>query len=371
MLQYITSGESHGKYLIAILEGIPSGLSVNTALINKELRRRQEGYGRGPRMDIEKDQVMITSGLIKGKTTGAPIGLMIINKDVTVDSLPQLLRPRPGHADFAGALKYDQGIREVLERSSARETALRVAVGALCKQLLQKFNINIISHVVRIGTVNINHPNLTFEMVKKMIKASRLNCISREVEKRMIKEINQAMKRNDTLGGEFEVFANGVPVGLGSYVHHMRKLDAAIAQGLMSIQAVKAVEFGLGVGYAAASGSRAHDELFYAKGKGYYRKTNNAGGIEGGMSNGSDIIVRATMKPIATLKRPLLSVNMKTKKTDSASFERSDICAVPSCSVIAEGVVAYEITRAFLEKFGGDSLTEITRNYKGYIRQIK
>ena len=371
MEQYINSGESHGKYLIAVLEGMPSGLSVNTAFINQELECRQEGYGRGPRMDIEKDQIIITAGLLKGKTTGAPIGLMIVNKDVTIDLLPQLMRPRPGHADLAGALKYDQGIREVLERSSARETAMRVAVGAVCKQLLQKFDIHIISHVVRIGNVSLKRGDYSYEEVKKMTRGSRVHCISRAVEKKMIAEIDRAVKRSDTVGGEVEIIVTGVPIGLGSYVHHMRKLDALLAQSLMSIQAVKAVQCGLGVDYPTVSGSRAHDELFYSKQKGYYHTTNHAGGIEGGMSNGSDIVVRATMKPIATLKKPLRSVNVKTKKAQLASFERSDVCAVPSCGVIAESAVTFEIMRAFLEKCGGDSLKEITRNYNGYLKQIR
>ncbi|MBU1862158.1 MAG: chorismate synthase [Candidatus Omnitrophica bacterium] len=343
-MEYITCGESHGKQLMAILEGMPSGLRVNTQLLNKELACRQEGYGRGARMNIEKDSISITAGLIKEITTGAPIGLVIPNKDRTIIDLPQLECPRPGHADFAGALKYNQGIREVLERSSARETAVRVAVGGVCKQLLKKFAMGITSHVTQIG------------------KAT--------TKSEMTAEIKKAAAAGDTLGGECELVVKGVPVGLGSYVHYKRKLDATIAQALMSIQAVKVVQFGLGTHYTTIPGSCAHDELFYSKQKGYYRKKNHAGGIEGGMSNGSDIVVRITMKPIATLQKPLPSVNMKTKEGQRASVERSDVCAVQSCGVIGEAVIAFEIAKAFLEKFGGDSITEIERNYKGYLKQI-
>jgi len=370
MINYITAGESHGKYLSAILEGMPSGIRIDTAAINDQLHLRQQGYGRGPRMNIEKDRIVITAGIYKGITTGAPIGLMIVNKDVTIDELPQLQRPRPGHADYSGALKYNQGIREILERASARETALRVAVGSICKQALTFFDIHVTSHVVCVGKVRVKKELLSYKKVKNMTKWSMLNCTSPEDEKKMINEIKKAIKNEDTLGGEFEVVVAGVPVGLGSHVHYGRKLDANIAAALMSMQSIKAVQFGLGCDFASTLGSGAHDELFFTKQQGYYRRTNNAGGIEGGISNGSDIIVRATMKPIATLKKPLKSVDMKTLKSSSASFERSDVCAVTAGSVIGEAVVAYEISKAFLDKFGGDSLAEIKRNFKGYVKQI-
>lgn len=370
MLDYITSGESHNKYMVALLEGFPSGVAISEACINEDLRRRQQGYGRGGRMQIETDTIVLTSGMYKGKSTGSPLGLMIENTDVKLNELPQLTRPRPGHADLVGALKYDQGIRQILERASARETALRVAVGNVCKQFLAEFGIECISHITGIGSAHTKREFSALDAVKKKIKGTKLNCISPTVEKKMIAEIKKATEAGDTVGGEIEFIVSGVPAGLGSFVHHRRKLDAAIAAGLMSVQAIKAVQFGIGTQYGEVFGSVAHDEIFYSKQKGYYRKTNNAGGVEGGMSNGAEIVVRATMKPIATLKQPLQSVDMKTHKPRSANFERSDVCAVTACGVIGEAVLSYEIARAFLEKFGGDSLREIKRNYKGYVKQI-
>ena len=372
MLQYITSGESHGQYLIALLKGMPSGLRLDSDAVNEQLARRQKGYGRGPRMHIETDMIHITSGVYRKKTTGAPIGLMIKNREVNIQNLPQLFRPRPGHADLAGALKYDQGIREVLERSSARETALRVAVGTVARQLLGEFSITLLAHVVRIGSVEAGkNARASFDEIAAKTAGSRLNCVSPAAEKKMITEIEKAVKKGDTLGGKFEVLASGVPLGLGSHTDYDRKLDGKIAQAFMSLQAVKAVEIGMGTGCAEQPGSRVHDEIFYSKEKGYYHATNNAGGIEGGISNGSEIRVTATMKPIATLKRSLRSVDMKTKRAQTASFERSDVCAVSACSVIGEAVLAYVLADAFLEKFGGDSMKEIKRNYKGYIKQIR
>jgi chorismate synthase len=371
MLQFITSGESHGQYLIAILEGLPSGLRINIDAINRDLAHRQKGYGRGARMHIESDMVTITSRLYRKKTTGAPMGLMIQNREVKIFDLPQLLRPRPGHADLTGALKYNQGIREVLERSSARETALRVAIGAVARQLLEAFDISVLSHVIRIGKKEVSgYGKFAFAEIQQKIERSKMNCISLQTEKQMKEEIDKALKKGDTIGGECELIATGVPLGLGSHTHYARKIDARLAAALMSVQAVKAVQFGLGCDYASKFGSQAHDEIFYSKAKGYYRKTNNAGGIEGGMTNGSDIRVRITMKPIATLKKPLRSVDMQTKRPQEASFERSDVCAVPACGVIGEAVMAYEIANAFLDKFGGDSLREIKRNYQGYLKQI-
>ncbi len=370
MLQYITCGESHNRYLAAILEGMPSGLSIDIALIQEELARRQKGYGRGGRMKLEKDEVEIISGVLKGKTTGAPIGFLLANKEVKIDELPELFRPRPGHADLTGSLKYHSSIRPILERSSARETSMRVAMGALTKQLLSLFHVEVASHVTQVGKTVLQDQNkISFERIGKA-RESEMNCVSKDFESAVIREIEIAKKKGDTLGGTFEARVKGVPVGLGSHVHHERKLDGRLAQAILSIQAVKGVEFGLGFGMASRYGSEVHDEIFYSKGRGYFRKTNRAGGIEGGMSNGEEIVVRGVMKPISTLIKPLRSVNMKTKKPEKASYERSDISTLPACSVIAEAVVAYEIARAFLEKFGGDSITEIERNFEGYKKQL-
>ncbi len=371
MLQYITAGESHGAYLSAILEGMPSELPIVHEFINLELSRRQQGYGRGGRQKIEKDEVILTSGIYEGKTTGAPIGFLLQNKDVTIEKLPKLFRPRPGHADLAGSLKYHEGIRQILERASARETVMRVSVGAVSKLFLREFGIEIASHVVQIGSVRLEDEKISFEDVTRKTKDSPVNCVSRKTEKLMVEAIDQATKDLNTLGGVFEVRAKGVPIGLGSHAHYKRKLDARLATGLISLQSVKAVEFGLGFKLAETPGSKAHDEIVYSKEKGYSHLTNRAGGIEGGMSNGEEIVVRATMKPISTLRRPLKSVNMNTKEEEKADFERSDICSVPAGGVIGEAIVAYELADAFLEKFGGDSITETKRNVTGYLKQLK
>jgi chorismate synthase len=369
MLQFLTCGESHGKYLTAILEGMPSGLPIKINLINRELEKRQQGFGRGGRQKIEKDCVELTGGIYKGISTGAPIGFLLQNKDVKIDQMPQLLRPRPGHADLAGALKYHQGVREILERASARETSMRVAIGALCKLLLSEFGIQIAAHVVQIGKVKLDKVP-SFSEIGRNLKGSPVRCVSKKIGQLMVDDIKNAMKNKDTVGGQFEVRAAGVPIGLGSHVHYARKLDAQIACALISMQSVKAVEFGLGVQEAETRGSKAHDEIFYDFKKGFYHKTNRAGGFTGGMTNGSEVSVRVTMKPISTLRRELRSVNMKTKHDEKADFERSDICAVPAGSVIGESIVAFELADAFVEKFGGDSLTEMRRNYKGYLNQI-
>ena len=371
MLQYITCGESHNRYLAAILEGMPSGLGVHIGLIQEELARRQKGYGRGGRMKLERDEVDLISGILHGKTTGAPIGFLLANKEVKINELPELFRPRPGHADLAGSLKYHSGIRAILERASARETSMRVAIGGLTRQLLSAFEIEVASHVTQVGKTTLSHQeNIAFEAIKNA-RQSEMNCLSKEFENAAIREIEIAKKKGDTLGGIFEVRVKGLPVGLGSHVHYARKLDGRLAQAILSIQAVKGVEFGLGFGMASKYGSEVHDEIFYRKDRGYFRKTNRAGGIEGGMSNGEEIVLRGVMKPISTLIKPLRSVNMKTKKAEKASYERSDISTLPACSVIAEAVVAYEIANAFLEKFGGDSRVEIQRNYQGYLKQLE
>ena len=368
-MQFLTCGESHGHYLTAILEGMPSGLKIDLEAINHELWRRQQGFGRGGRQKIEKDQIVLTGGVYKNVTTGAPIGFLLENKDVKINEMPELLRPRPGHADLAGSLKYHEGIREILERASARETAMRVAVGALCKLFLSEFEIEITGHVVQIGKAKLTD-QVSFDKIVKNREGSEVACVSREVENHMIAEIKKAMKNKDTIGGKYEIRARGIPIGLGSHVHYKRKLDGRIAQALMSMQSVKAVEFGLGTAEAETPGSEAHDEIFYDKKTGYYHKTNRAGGITGGMSNGAEILVRATMKPISTLRRELRSVNMKTKREEKADFERSDVCAVPAGSVIGESIVAFELADAAAEKFGGDSMVEMKRNHKGYLSQL-
>ncbi len=371
MLNYITAGESHGRYLTAILEGFPSGLPLDLDFINVELRRRQSGYGRGDRQKIEADCVEITGGMIRKVTTGAPLGFLLTNKDCTIDQMPELHCPRPGHADLAGALKYDQGIRAILERSSARETATRVAVGAVCKLFLKKCGVEIAGHVLQIGQARIPVGALTVKDIRQGVKGSPVNCVCRKTEAVMIRMIDRARKNGDSLGGKYEIRAVGLPIGLGSYVHYARKLDARLAMLLMGQQSVKAVEVGDGVALAGVLGSEAHDAIFHSMARGYHHKTNHAGGLEGGMTNGEDLIVRVTMKPISTLAKPLASVNMKTRKSAKADFERSDVCAVPAGSVIGEALVAYGLADAFLEKFGGDSIAEVRRNYEGYLKRVR
>ena len=345
MLRYLTAGESHGPCLTAVLEGMPAGLRINKTEINRELVRRQSGYGRGGRMQIERDTVQITSGLCKGLTLGSPITMTIKNKDwQNLKNESPITNPRPGHADLAGIMKYNQlDIRNILERSSARETAARVAVGAVAKKLLDKFGIEIIGHVCEIGGVD-------------------------ESEELMKEKIDQAKKNGDSLGGVFEVTVKGVPVGLGSHVHWDRKLDGKLAQCLMSIQGIKGVEIGLGFAASRKPGSKVHDEIIYDYN--FERKTNNAGGIEGGISNGENIVIRGAMKPIPTIKKALNSVDIITKKPVKAKVERSDVCAVHAASVVGEAVVAFEIANAMCEKFGGDSIKEMKRNCNSYIRMI-
>ncbi|HNX67981.1 MAG TPA: chorismate synthase [Candidatus Omnitrophota bacterium] len=371
MLKMITTGESHGRHMAAILEGFPSGLVMDLDFINGELRRRQSGHGRGGRQKIESDCVEIIGGVIKKVTTGAPLGFLLTNKDSSIDEMPELFRPRPGHADLAGALKYDQGIRPILERSSARETVMRVATGAACKLFLKKFGIEIAAHVTRIGGILLPAETISVEEIRKGTKGSPVNCVCEKTGKAMVQAIDRARKTGDSLGGQYEVLATGIPAGLGSHVHHERKLDARLAMILMSQQSVKAVEVGDGIALGSVPGSAAHDEIFYSKTRGYFHKTNHAGGIEGGMTNGADLVLRVTMKPIATLAKPLASVNMKNHRSEKADFERSDVCAVPAGSVIGEALVAYTLTDAFLEKFGGDSIGDIRRNYDGYLKRIR
>lgn len=347
MLRYLTSGESHGRSLVAILEGIPAGLKVNEALINQELKRRQAGFGRGRRMQIEKDKCQVLSGLRKGITLGSPIAILIENKDFSIEKLPAVICPRPGHADLAGILKYGfKDARNVLERASARETACRVGIGAVCKILLAEFAIKISGKVLSIGG----------------------ECSSL---KAMKDKISYAKLNKDTVGGIFEVLSCGVPAGLGSYVQPDKRLDSRLAANIMSIPGIKAVGIGLGFGYAHKFGSQVHDAIYYTKAKGYFRKTNNAGGIEGGISNGEDIVIRGCMKPISTLLAPLDSVNIVTRKSAKASVERSDVCVVEAAGVIAESACAYVLADALLEKFGADYLSDIKKAYQSYLGRIK
>ena len=385
MLRYLTAGESHGPMLTAILEGIPANLSLVAEEINLDLGRRQRGYGRGGRMRIEKDEANIVGGVRHGLTMGGPIAILIANRDWenwkrTMDSKPvdreadpkePVTRPRPGHADLAGALKYGQpDIRNVLERASARETAARVAVGAVCKRLLREFDIEVFSHVTEIGGIVAKVDGLSFAQSRDRAEGSEVRCADAEAGEAMMRRIDEARKRGTSLGGVFEVVALNLPVGLGSYVHWDRKLDARLAQAVMSIQAIKGVEIGLGFEGAKRFGFETHDEIFYEDGR-FVRKTNRAGGLEGGMSNGQPIVVRGAMKPIATQYAPMASVDLLTKEPFKASIERSDICSVPAAGVIGEAVVAFEIARALREKFGGDSLDEMARNYREYLRSVQ
>lgn len=391
MLRYLTAGESHGQALVAIIDGLPAGLRIHSDFIDSRLAARQSGYGRGGRMKIERDSPSFLSGLRDGLTLGSPLSLMIPNKDwenwrtvmapVDVDEAAartrSVSRPRPGHADLAGALKYQQSdIRNVLERASARETAIKTAVGAVAELLLLEFEIEIAAHVIQIGAVSIDSSKFSPKQLLKNAERSPVRCADSASAEKMMREIDSAAAAGDTLGGRVEVVAYRVPVGLGSHVQHDRRLDARLAAALMSIPAIKAVEIGAGVRLAGLKGSEAHDEIYYSRGRkdrsaGFYRKTNRAGGIEGGISNGENIVVRATMKPIPTLGRPLRSVNIHTGKTMKAAIERSDICAVPAASVIARAAVATEIASAMLEKFGGDSIGEMKRNFAGYLEALK
>lgn len=384
MIRFLTAGESHGESLTTIVEGLPAGLPLTEAEITAELARRQMGYGRGGRMKIERDRAHITSGVRHGRTLGSPVTVVIQNLDwqnwreVMAVELPEgapepeptLTRPRPGHADLAGALKYGHAdVRNVLERASARETTARVAVGAIAKRLLGEFGVAVVGHVVEIGGVEARYMGLSWQELRDQAEVSPVRCADPDAAQRMIAAIENAKEKGDTLGGVFEIVAFNVPVGLGSYVHWDRRLDGRLAGALMSIQAMKGVEIGLGFEAARRLGSQVHDEILpgdQARGLGYLRTSNNAGGIEGGVSNGQPIVARVAMKPLSTLRAPLRSVDMTTKAASEAGVERSDVCSVPSAVVVGEAMVAIELARAFLEKFGGDSLEEIRRNLAGY-----
>lgn len=381
MFRFLTGGESHGFALVTVIDGVPANVPLKAADINMELKRRQQGYGRGGRMAIEHDEVTIVSGIRGGLTLGSPISLIINNKDwpnwqdvMAVEAEApaggELTRPRPGHADLAGLLKYGFGdIRNVLERASARETAARVAVGAVAKRFLAELDIVVGSSVIAIGD---NRTNMAIETPEDSAKAdaSPVRCLDEDIENDIKAAIDEAGAAGETLGGVFEVAVFGAPVGLGSYAHWDRRLDGALARALMSVPAVKGVEIGDGFDLAVRPGSEAHDEIAYSPERGFFRSTNRSGGLEAGMTNGSIIRLRAAMKPIPTLGKPLMTVDVMTKEPAEAISERSDVCAVPAASVIGESVVAIEIAEAILTKFGGDSLDETLRNYRSYIQTM-
>ncbi|MCR8633271.1 chorismate synthase [Paenibacillus radicis (ex Xue et al. 2023)] len=383
-MRYLTAGESHGPQLTAIIEGMPSNIGLIAEQIDIELQRRQKGYGRGRRMEIESDQVRIVGGVRHGKTTGAPIALVVENRDwnhwsqimgvePTEEAVKRAVtRPRPGHADLNGGLKYNQSdLRNILERSSARETTIRVACGAAAKSLLQLFGIHIGSQVLRIGEVSAKRASLSAKELRQVTEVSPLRTADKDIEAAMMQHIDEVKAAGDSVGGLIEVTTDGVPVGLGSHVQWDRKLDGKIAQAVMSIQAFKGCEFGVGFEAARLRGSKVHDEIMYDSQSGFSRASNRAGGFEGGMTTGEPIIVRAVMKPIPTLYKPISSVDIETKQPYAAQIERSDSCAVPAAAVVMENVVAWELACAFLEKFGGDSYEEIERNYKHYIQQVR
>ena len=389
MLRFQTAGESHGQGLVAILSGLPAGLRVDFDFVNRDLRRRQGGYGRGGRMKIETDTAQFISGVRHGQTIGSPIAILIANRDwenwkeaMAVEDRPEtrakykpLSPPRPGHADLAGCLKYNfREARYVLERASARETTARVAVGALAKLFLKNFGIEVASHVVSLGRVTIGEEPAPFEKVLALREREdlMLACVDPAAEARMKEEVDRATEARDTVGGTFEVIVRGVPPGLGSCAQWDERLDGQLAQAVMSIQAVKAVEVGSGIANAAVMGSGVHDEIGYDREHSRYtRKTNRAGGLEGGITNGEDIIVRGYLKPISTLRRPLESVDFSSKEVVKAAYERSDVCVVPAAGVVGEAMVALTVARAFLEKFGGDSMEETRRNVQGYLDQVR
>jgi chorismate synthase len=385
MLRYLTAGESHGKCLTAIIEGIPSGLPLRAEDIDQDLARRQKGYGRGGRMRIEQDQVEFLSGVRKGKTLGNPITLQVRNRDwenwkeiMAAEPGPPssdkvVTCPRPGHADLVGAIKYNhRDIRNVLEKASARETAIRVAVGAVAKRLLAEFGIKVYSYTVAIGDVAFSpKPGITTEELFERAEKSEVRCPDETASEKMIAKIREAKHKGDTLGGIFEVVVMSPPLGLGSYAQWDRRLTGRLAMALMSIQAMKGVEVGMGFDAARRFGSEVHDEIFYDQASGFRRGSNNAGGLEGGITTGQPIVLRTAMKPISTLYNPKKSVDIQTKEPVEATIERSDICTVPAAGVVGEAVVAYEMAVAFLEKFSGDHLDEIRQHYTAYQEHVR
>ena len=394
MLRFSTAGESHGEALIALVQGLPAGLEVDQTFIDRELWRRQQGYGRGGRMRIETDTAHILSGVRHGRTIGAPVAMQIANRDWKnwEEILPvgagdpakhkAVASPRPGHADLSGSLKYNfKDARYVLERASARESTARVAAGAMAKTLLRFLDIEVTSHVIRVGRAELEE-SVTWEQIAALARRDEvlLNCASPVSEEKMKAEVDHALRTGDSIGGVFEVVAHGVPPGLGTYANWDERLDGLLAWAVMSLQAVKAVELGRGVTAAQSFGSAVHDSIHYAEADEnghagrhtrFEREQNNAGGIEGGISNGEDIVVRGYLKPISTLRRPLESVTYETREATKAAYERSDVCVVPAAGVAAEAMVAFVLAQLALEKFGGDSATELKRNYDGYLEQIR
>jgi chorismate synthase len=391
MLRYFTAGESHGESLVAFLSGVPAGLDIDQSFLDRELWRRQQGFGRGGRMKIETDRAHIVSGVRHGKTIGSPISILLENKDWKnwQESLPveagdptkhkRVASPRPGHADLAGALKYNfPEARYILERASARESAARVAIGAIAKLFLRELGIEVLSHVIAVGKATLPNAEVPWQKLQELHGRQEvlLNCADPETEQRMKAEVDQVLRTGDSVGGVFEVVAHGVPPGLGTFAQWDERLDGLLAQAVMSLQAVKAVEIGSGVESALSFGSNVHDEIGYQKSAeaqftGFTRASNHAGGIEGGISNGQDILVRGYLKPISTLRRPLGSVDFATREPVKAAYERSDVCVVPAAGVAAEAMVALTLARCALEKFGGDSITETRRNFAGYQQQLR
>ena len=385
-LRYLTAGETHGPQLTAIIEGLPSNLQLDFEELNFQLHRRQLGYGRGRRMQIEKDTADIVGGVRHGRTTGAPVALVVANNDwkhwtsvMNIEPIEggdeakrRVNRPRPGHADLNGGLKYNlKDLRNVLERSSARETAARVAVGAVARQLLAQFGIKVAGQVIRIGEIEAPPNNLSADELIALTEQSSVRVVDKDTEARMTAYIDTIKAEGDSIGGIVECIVEGVPVGLGSHVQWDRKLDSRIAGAVVSINAFKGCEIGIGFEAGVLRGSQVHDPILYTNERGYHRASNRAGGFEGGMTTGESIVVRGVMKPIPTLYKPLASVDIDTREPFTAQVERSDSCAVPAASVVMEHVVAWEVARAFLEKFGGDSMEEIRANYEAYLEQVR
>jgi chorismate synthase len=377
MLRYWTAGESHGKTLIALVDGFPAGVTIETDSIDTELRRRQGGYGRGGRQRIETDRVEILSGVWQNTTIGSPIALQVVNKDYKLERLGDLPRPRPGHGDLTGAIKYLGSIRGVLERASARETAVRVAAGALAKQLLREFGISAFGYVVELGGIRLEPRSDDLQVLRAIRDASDIYSLDPERDEEVKQLIDDCGKDGDTLGGILEVRVDGIPFGLGTHAQWDRKLDGRLAQAVMAVQAIKGVEIGLGFEAARRRGSQVHDPIQFDAQQtdkphlGFIRPTNNAGGLEAGMTNGQPLVVRAAKKPISTLRKPLESINLDSKQPEVASYERSDVCAVPAASVIVENVVAFEVACAVVDKFGGDSLEEMRARYDLYMKMAR
>jgi chorismate synthase len=377
MLRYWTAGESHGKTLIALVDGFPAGVTLETESIDVELRRRQGGYGRGGRQRIETDNVELLTGIWKNTTLGSPIALQVVNKDYKLERLGDLERPRPGHGDLTGSIKYLGSIRGILERASARETTVRVAAGAVAKQLLREFGITAFGYVAELGGIKIEPKPGTLAEQRALRDASELYSLNADQDAEIKTLIDQCGKEGDTLGGVLEVRVEGLPFGLGTHAQWDRKLDGRLAQAVMAVQAIKGVEIGLGFESARRRGSQVHDAIVYDPAQketmslGYTRPTNNAGGLEAGMTNGQPLVIRAAKKPISTLRKPLASVNLNTKEPETANYERSDVCAVPAASVIVENVVAFEVAAALIDKFGGDSLEEMKARYALFLEMAR